>query len=334
MSMLAAALLSQDAETPLVQVIMPARNRERYVGEAIESVISQADCSFVLDVVVNASNDATYTIARDFAARDDSPVRATYTARKGASHARNLALSMSDAPFVAFVDSDDRLSPLWLAKMVRSLDGQPAQVIGAYSEGFPIDESGKRLPRTKTHNDAKLYFRPPFVDFDQCMLHAFPMTGLGMVLFRREAFAQPDSSRPIRFDPRLPRSEDIDLIARVLDADHSRGFVHVDSAHYLYRRHGQRTPEQQREQYLIIDALMSRYVPKMSDPTLRYRAYLQQYELKVADGDIEFAARILMCARVLYHDPEALIPPIANSANEIYLPARPPDSAPLLLRSM
>lgn len=98
---------------PLVSVVMPAFNAERYIAEAIASVLGQTYPRIELIVVDDGSTDRTREIMRAFSGRlvaIESPVNG------GVSDARNRGLAAAKGDFVAFMDADD----IWTADKIES----------------------------------------------------------------------------------------------------------------------------------------------------------------------------------------------------------------------
>lgn len=79
-------------QTPLISVIMPLYNAERFVGESIENVLRQTVGDFELIVIDDASTDASAEIARAYAAKDDRIVLMHNELNSGAARTRNRAL--------------------------------------------------------------------------------------------------------------------------------------------------------------------------------------------------------------------------------------------------
>jgi glycosyltransferase involved in cell wall biosynthesis len=90
---------------PLVSVVVPVYNGERFLAETLESVFAQDFDAFEVIVVDDGSTDSTADIARSF------PVRYTYQENRGPSAARNAALGLARGELIAFVDADDLLPP-------------------------------------------------------------------------------------------------------------------------------------------------------------------------------------------------------------------------------
>lgn len=89
-------------ENALISVIIPAYNGERYIAEAIESVLAQRYEHIEIIVVNDGSTDRTEKVLRSYA-----NVQYLYQPRKGASAARNSGIKSSSGNFLAFLDADD-----------------------------------------------------------------------------------------------------------------------------------------------------------------------------------------------------------------------------------
>ncbi len=96
-----------DPPTPLVSVIIPAFNSERFIARAIDSVLAQDWPAIEVIVVDDGSSDGTGDIAR----RYGEPVRCLRQPNRGPAAARNLGLGEARGEFVAFLDSDDVYLP-------------------------------------------------------------------------------------------------------------------------------------------------------------------------------------------------------------------------------
>ncbi|HEX7420227.1 MAG TPA: glycosyltransferase family A protein, partial [Thermoanaerobaculia bacterium] len=117
--------------TPRVTVLMPVFNRERFVGEAIQSVIAQDFTDFELLIVDDGSTDRTPEILRSWAQRDPRIVVVTSPANQGIPAALNSGLRHARAPYVARFDSDDIMMPRRLAAQAAVLDCEPNVVLAS-----------------------------------------------------------------------------------------------------------------------------------------------------------------------------------------------------------
>ena len=95
---------------PVVSVIMPAFNAERFIGRAIESALNQSLTDLEVVVVDDASTDGTVDVVRAF---DNPRIRLYESANNGGpSVARNLALAEARGEHIAVLDADDWFRPL------------------------------------------------------------------------------------------------------------------------------------------------------------------------------------------------------------------------------
>lgn len=110
---------------PSLGVIMPVHNGERFLGEAISSVLEQTFADFELIVVDDGSSDGTCDIVRGYIERDPR-VRLVRTGKNGGSHhARNLGIAATRAALVAFCDADDVCDPRKLERQLDELRRRP-----------------------------------------------------------------------------------------------------------------------------------------------------------------------------------------------------------------
>jgi glycosyltransferase involved in cell wall biosynthesis len=114
---------------PCVTVLMPVFNRERFVDEAIQSVVAQDFPDFELLIVDDGSTDRTPAMLRAWAGRDARIVVITSPRNQGIPAALNCGLHHARAPYVARLDSDDLMMPRRLAAQAAVLDTEPEVVL-------------------------------------------------------------------------------------------------------------------------------------------------------------------------------------------------------------
>lgn len=119
-------------DRPLVSVVMIAFNEERFVAEAIESVLAQTYRDWELVFVDDGSTDGTSAIARRMMQGDRSRFRyVTHPdgRNRGMSASRNLGVAHSRGEHVAFLDADDVWLPNKLEVQVRLLEAEPSALM-------------------------------------------------------------------------------------------------------------------------------------------------------------------------------------------------------------
>lgn len=122
-----------------VSIIMTVYNGEKYIAEAIESILNQTMTDFELIVIDDGSNDNTTGIIKKY---KDARIRLLINeVNKGSIYSRNRAVMESKAPYIAILDSDDIAMPRRLELEKKFLDthkdfavvGTTVQVIDEFS---------------------------------------------------------------------------------------------------------------------------------------------------------------------------------------------------------
>jgi glycosyltransferase involved in cell wall biosynthesis len=102
---------------PLVSILIPAYNAERWIGDTIRSAIAQTWPKKEIIVVDDGSADRTLAVARKF---ESDNVRVATQPNQGAAAARNKAFSLSHGDYIQWLDADDLLSPNKVAQQMQA----------------------------------------------------------------------------------------------------------------------------------------------------------------------------------------------------------------------
>ena len=95
---------------PLISVIVPVYNQEKYLKSCLESIINQTYSNLEIIVVNDGSTDSTLDILNEYASKD-SRIIVLNKENGGVSAARNTGIRKSTGEYIAFVDSDDWIHP-------------------------------------------------------------------------------------------------------------------------------------------------------------------------------------------------------------------------------
>ncbi|MCL4262310.1 MAG: glycosyltransferase [Anaerolineae bacterium] len=125
----------------LISVMMPAYNAEKFIGEAIDSVLAQTYPQWELIVVNDGSKDDTAVVAAQY---NDPRIKLIHQPNGGEAAARNTALQNLGGEFLAFLDADDQFLPDHLEKTVAVLQANPT-LHGVYTDGIYIDTAGQGM---------------------------------------------------------------------------------------------------------------------------------------------------------------------------------------------
>jgi glycosyltransferase involved in cell wall biosynthesis len=176
---------------PLVSVVLPIWNGERYLAEAIESVLGQSHPSVELVIVDDGSTDGGPELAASY-----PEVKLIRQENRGVAAARNRGVSESTGDLLAFIDQDDVYAPEKLELQVAELERRPDAGVCVCVMEFVL-EPGCELPE---------WVNPKLLGLE------VPSWQLGCLLIRREAF---DRVGP--FDTSYRWCSDADWFVRMRD---------------------------------------------------------------------------------------------------------------------
>ncbi len=205
-------------QQPLVSVIIPAYNAERYVAETIKSVLNQSYKNFELVVVNDGSIDQTKDIVLSF---QDERIKYLYQENRGLASAHNVGIKNSKGGFLIKLDSDDMMTPDFIARHLAEFEEHPEADL-VYCDDCLIDENDKpiRVIERLEYTDRKLLIR----DLFRC---GFPIVPFRTCI-RRSVF-----DKIGLFDEGLRLGEDYDMMRRFVK--HGLKIHHLKGALYLRR---------------------------------------------------------------------------------------------------
>lgn len=125
----------------LVSIIIPSYNCGKYIGQTIESIMSQTYKNWELLIADDCSTDNSCTIINSYAANDSRIKLIKLDTNSGAGVARNICIKEAKGRFIAFCDSDDRWFPEKLEKQLEFMDIKDAPL--SHTSYMTCDESGK-----------------------------------------------------------------------------------------------------------------------------------------------------------------------------------------------
>lgn len=125
---------------PLVSVVVPAYNAERFIAHTLESVLAQTYHNIEVLVVDDGSQDKTAQVVETYVYRD-TRVKLLQQENAGVAAARNLGIRHSKGEFIAPIDADDIWHPTNIEKQVNCILKGGSKVGVVYSWSVDIDES-------------------------------------------------------------------------------------------------------------------------------------------------------------------------------------------------
>jgi len=208
--------VTAEGQAPTVSVLLPAYNHAAFVGEAVESVLSQSFGDFELIVTDDGSTDGTAEVLRRY--RDPRIKLEVLGRNEGAAPASNRCVERARGEFVAMANSDDFFLPGKLERQVQLLRRRP-EVAAVFGQVRFVDEAGQTMPAASN----------PFADLFTTVepdrfawLRTFFLRGNGLcqptIMARRDVYRQIGA-----YDPSLRQLHDFDLWVRMC----ARHEIHV-----------------------------------------------------------------------------------------------------------
>ena len=129
--------MENTGKSPLLTVVVPVYNGERYLGETIEYILHSEYQNLELLLIDDGSTDKSSVICRQFQALDER-VRVVQTENGGIVAARNKGLARAKGDYICFCDQDDIVEPFMYAYLLEKMVVCDAQ-IGMCSTGRMMD---------------------------------------------------------------------------------------------------------------------------------------------------------------------------------------------------
>ncbi|MED5509395.1 MAG: glycosyltransferase, partial [Pseudomonadota bacterium] len=209
-------------QRPLVSVCIPSYNYEKYIGEAIESVLHQTYPNWEIIVVDDASSDNSPALLEAY--QRDYPDRFQFVAaaaNRGIGNTLNHCISLAKGDYIAYLGADDRMLPHRLQVQVDYLEQHPS--VGAVcSDVHAIDKDGQRVP-------VSLPFSTPVFDIRLQLLQG-NFLNAPSALVRKQVFDDIGLISPV-----LQYVQDFDHWLRLLE---HYELVRLDDKLTEYRVHG------------------------------------------------------------------------------------------------
>lgn len=177
-------------KNPLVSVVVPVYNVEPYVAECLDSVLAQTYRNIEVIVVDDGSTDDSPAICDQFAERDHR-FKVVHKANGGLSSARNVGLAESHGEWIAFVDSDDYVSPVFIEVLLSAALSMNCEIASIPMGRVFSEKDSCNLTRSLL--EVPTATKVCSLDFQRLMLYQTLDTGAPWRLYEREiAFPESD----------------------------------------------------------------------------------------------------------------------------------------------
>ena len=172
-----------DNNTHLISIIMPCYNSEKFISEAIESVLAQTYQNWEMLIIDDCSTDTSISRINRYLAKDKRiKLFVTKENSKSPVEPRNIGVKNAQGRYIAFLDSDDIWLPTKLDNQAKRFIGDNTAVVFSYYE--KISETGNRKNR--------IIMSPDSVTYDQllkgncigCLTAIYDIEKTGKVFFK------------------------------------------------------------------------------------------------------------------------------------------------------
>lgn len=216
----------------LISIIVPVYRTEAWLEKCVRSVLAQTDGDWELILVDDGSPDNAGALC-DRLAGEDARIRVIHQENAGVSAARNRGLEEARGDFVVFLDSDDRVDPVYLEWLrAREKESGAGLVVCGYAleTGAADDGSGPAETPSKPLSEKLLSAE----DF----LAGALREENGIILSVCLGMFSAEAVRGLRFDKGLAYGEDSLFLAEVLRRTETVWYDPVPLYHYLVSREG------------------------------------------------------------------------------------------------
>lgn len=259
---------------PLISIIIPVYNGEKFLRETIESVLNQTYENFELIIVNDGSTDSSKAITSSY--KDSRIVSLNLEQNRGVSNARNMGIALSKGEYIAFCDADDLCIPERLQCQLDYLLRHPSvDICGSAYIIFSENCEEELVQPLQTDQEIKEYFFK-----GNCM-------GQPTIMGKAAVF------RKYQYNPELVASEDYDLWARM-----SAGgviFANLSSPLIRYRAHA---TQASKTKAMLLDrtakAVCANYAVIFLDSS-RISEYANSKELSFSDFEIFVKELAITC---------------------------------------
>ncbi len=192
---------------PIITVIIPTFNRERFVVKALDSVLQQSFRDYEIVVIDDGSTDDTRKVLEPYANR----IRYIYQDNSGVSSARNAGIKAARGEWVAFLDSDDEWTREYLASQAERIRTIP-HAVAHITNLTQIARDGARVNHFANHHFLDTFEGKQFLVYERPLsgILTHELWWLQALIIRKDVLLQAGL-----FDTHLSIAEDLDVVARV-----------------------------------------------------------------------------------------------------------------------
>lgn len=216
---------------PLVSVVLPVYNGEKFLAEAINSILAQTFPDFELILLNDGSTDGSLKILQEYEQLDPR-VRLISRENRGLVSTLNESIDIARGEWIARMDQDDIALPQRLERQLEWIGSSGADIAGSWVQRFGTsDKRTVRLHQTDEAIKTEMLFCSPF---------AHPA-----VMMRRALVSQ------LRYDSAYEKAEDYDLWERAAEAGWK--MTNIPEVLLMYRVHAAQISTRTANQQQVVE---------------------------------------------------------------------------------
>lgn len=239
---------------PKITVILPVYNTEKYIKEAVQSILDQTFTDFDVLIINDASTDNTLNILNEFSdsrihiINNETNLKVVKTLNKG--------LDLAKGEFIARMDADDIAHPKRFEKQISFFEAHPnVEFCGTWVQNYGAEDSIMRAAYTHDSIKARMLFLNP-------IFHP-------SVMFKKKSFDRHN----LRFDESFTNAEDFGMWAKAIDLVR---FANVPEVLLKYRIHAENVSVLKSSNKTVLDEIHYRV----------YREFFKKIGVAFGDNDL------------------------------------------------
>jgi glycosyltransferase involved in cell wall biosynthesis len=194
---------------PLVSIIVPVYNVEKYLEKCLDSISSQEYSNLEVLLINDGSIDTSRDIAERHAQKDSRFI-VVNKKNDGVSSARNKGIELANGKYITFIDADDVIHREFISNLANDLISNDADIVTTNKQYYPITDS--KFLSTFVSNDVELWEYSQYEALERLYSGTLEKGHNGVQLFRRDVMI----NNGLLYDTNMKICEDFDYLARAI----------------------------------------------------------------------------------------------------------------------
>lgn len=210
--------ISEHLEYPLISVIVPIYNNEKYIDRCIASIVNQTIDKIEILLVEDGSTDNSLELCKKWATKDNR-IKIIHQENKGVSAARNSGLEIAKGKYIGFVDSDDYIEKEMYEMLLKAIN---------IDKKIDLAVCDIKDDNNSVESNTEVF---EIIDKKNVISAKFPLGGyVWNCIYKREIILK----NLIKFDPKITYGEDMIFFVNYIKNINNNNVAHVKLGLYNY----------------------------------------------------------------------------------------------------